>query len=464
MELVKLLARQIKIEASREGAIGNDVRYFSMAMARWQHSTMDTRSKSKSKQAVNAGGGGAAAGGEEAVNCLATKKPRREGDENLTTTAIAVTEPPEFGHTMTTRSGSTGSKQSANDDGGTAGEEEALKPPAVQNQKLRREGEGDENPTVRAITAEPMFGCNTIQLGDNSYDKKKTKIKIPILTNGNYSTADKYLCEGKSKGLTKCHIKRAFAIVERNVSGRKVRLCSVCEFELYHEVEKFHNSDDIVRGETRCPFPLVPDNRMIWITVTGGDAGILYELWKNGDFSLTYHDTGHSAEILKEQIDGMISNRIFIDLFKKRGLLTSGKAAQRTGKIMQKHSAFKAEADFMGGEEGKNIANHWCQLQTVIEEQFEEEGDAEQEDHADTFSRKDVQYRHLWNHGCHPSGETRKLMTIANRKTGRWCSFLVHHSAVVTMSSKASGNSEKHWQHRIDFSDGVFCYACETLN
>ena len=55
---------------------------------------------------------------------------------------------------------------------------------------------------------------------------------------------------------------------------------------------------------------------------------------------------------------------------------------------MQKHSAFKAEADFMGGEEGKNIANHWCQLQTVIEEQFGKEGDAEQEDHDDTFSRK----------------------------------------------------------------------------
>ena len=399
-------------------------------------STMKTRGISKRNQAANA------AGGDDAVNCLATKKPRCEGDENPTPAVLAITaQPPSVGHTMITRSGGAGSKQSANDDDGTAGEAEALKPPA----------------------AEPEFGHNTIQPGDDSYDKRRTKIKAPILANGNYSTANMYLCEGKSRGLTKCHAKQACAIVKRYVGGKWVRLCGVCEFELYQEVEEFDNVDDIVWGETKLPFPL-PDNRMIWITVTRGDASILYDFWKNGDFSLTYHDTGHSAKILKEQIDGMISDRIFIELFPTRGLLSSGKATQRTGKIMQTHSAFKAEMDFMGGEDGKNIASHWCQLQTVIEEQYGEEGDAEQEDHADTFSRKDTKYRHLWNHGCHPSGETRKLMTIANRKTGRWCSFLVHHSAVVTMSSKASGNSAKHWQHRIDFSDGVFCYACETLN
>ena len=150
----------------------------------------------------------------------------------------------------------------------------------------------------------------------------------------------------------------------------------------------------------------------------------------------------------------MIDRRLFYQHY-GRGMLASG-STQFTHGIMEGYTAFRDIVHFMGGGTN-NIGTGWCQLAT--------EG-AFQDYHSDKYSRPDAEFRHIWNLSRYENGEVRKMMTIADRITGKWCSFLVPENYLVSLSSRGSGNDSrsKHLQHRIDSSDGVFAYCCETLN
>lgn len=166
------------------------------------------------------------------------------------------------------------------------------------------------------------FGQNSLRKNDGrNYYKEKSRLRDEIRADGNYKVTSNYVCQGKACGL-RCHPKKAMAYRIRflDIDGEKkeVKLCGVCEIELFQNIEEFDNVGNIVKAECNLPFPL-PDGEVAWITVCGGDASLLYKLWKSGDFSMTFHELGYTAEELKSQTNSMIKEHLFCDYF-NRGL------------------------------------------------------------------------------------------------------------------------------------------------
>eukprot|EP00985_Skeletonema_marinoi_P014628 scaffold7444_cov67-Skeletonema_marinoi.AAC.2 len=312
---------------------------------------------------------------------------------------------------------------------------------------------------------EKEFGHNKLQIEDVRHYSKRRKIlwENQILAGGNFSVTNGHTCQGKQCGL-RCHPKKAMAYVERDIDidgcSEPKRLCWLCEYEYFHLVEhkRYTNVEptNIIKRPTDVYFPLGEDRSPVSVHVCGGDVSILYDLWNDGDFSMTYHEVGGSAEDLQAQTQRMIDNHLFADYYTRRHVFASGVASSVTTGIMQGETAYREMLEFMGMD-ARNIVHNWCQLG----------GDGSYQDyHSDKFHRSDAQSRHVWNVGVGPDGKVRKMMTIANRKEGKWCSFLVPHLALVSMSLIGSGaaSNAKHWQHRVDFCEGVLCFISETLN
>lgn len=316
-----------------------------------------------------------------------------------------------------------------------------------------------------------VFGQNAFKAHDKNKKFKpgKQKIKDMIDNDGEYRTSGKFECKGREHGLTKCHPVCAFAHTQRHIMVKGkwmwVNLCAPCEAELFHQVEQFNYTEDIVKKQTEQTFAWEVEGKEeseMKITICGGNPNILKEFIP-GQFLVRYPTNDNlncgpeylTPESLKDQINNLISKKIFVQHFNQRGLFSSGLVAARTMEIMEGEKVFKSILDYFGGRD--YVRHVWCQLASK---------DAFQQFHADSFQVPSAHFRHVWNIGCHDSGEIRKMMTITNRKTGMWCSFLVPHGAVVSMSTKLAGNLKKckHWQHRIDFSDGVFAVVVETSN
>lgn len=337
--------------------------------------------------------------------------------------------------------------------GGTGNDEDANPVDPFYDAHWKSYDVDDDDPEDPGEAVRVTFGQNSLKQNDGrNYYEERSPLHDQIGADGEYKVTLLYACQGKACGL-RCHPKKAMAYTIRHLDiddeKKEVKLCGVCEIEYFQHFETFDNVGSIMKKKLDLPFPL-GHGKEAWISVCDGDASLLYELWDSGDFAMTFHELGYTPDELKSQTNSMIREHIFCDYF-NRGLLTSGLASRITEGIMQVQPAFNDMIQFMGGTD--NIAHSWCQLALT---------GAYQDNHADNFIRPTSPFRHIWNLFVHPSGEVRKLMTIANRKTGRWVSFLVPHSSVVSISALASGNDAKHMQHRIDFSDWVFCYITET--
>jgi hypothetical protein len=288
----------------------------------------------------------------------------------------------------------------------------------------------------------------------------KDLVKGQRSVNGTYLTTAPHTCQGKECGL-RCHEKKAMAYVEREIyiNGylQKKRLCWLCEYEYFHKVEPEQytavDKYNIIKSREKVYYKYA-DGSFIEIVVTGGDLCLLYDWLDKKYLTIAYSELGE-AEDLQTQLNNMIERHLFADYYPSRRLYTSGIAAPETNRIMNSEPLFKDMFEYMGGE--GNIFHNWCQL-----------GDkgSYQDYHSDKFFRKDAANRNVWSLGVGQDGNVQKMMTIADRKSGKWCSFLVPHSTIVSMSKKGSGSDSgsKHLQHRVDFCEGVFCFITETKN